>query len=1754
MIGNKKIATIMLSLLAVISCSTVENNKGVSNSNTLNKDNKNQNIEDVKIRYIHTQSVTSKKNDEIIKNYRDKNYKIDYTALYNESNFKLVGTDYMYAGEEINFSDKISDEVILVKAVAKNPQLVLTKEDKKFDNYTKNIEGKIKIEEKRDDQNNVISKTITYLDQNTVYVTIKDLTTGKEKEIMLNQPIKVLPKVEAKNNVRYNELKQGYDNNRIKYDVVTRNTNGYEDGQLYNISIDEETNEETKVKVDWNSYRGKDKYDDLDDLVGVKRVEVLTSTNGIDGDIKYLNVDFGTKLSDFKDDYTKLLTNLDKTGLKYSDDLSTINGGFNTDLVQKLKKYEKSTTGRDNLEFVTEILDKENKTVGKHKISRKILKDGVVIFEKVEDAYVSFPGTTIAIADSSFITASEELEKRMLRYEPKGLDSDKDINKENDPQNLKRPHGASVIGAAIDEVALGNSNFTRTLLNDNGRIFKALVLIGKTRDFTALGGTKDESRLLSLMESRIVALGNTLPYTFEPIFYDKYKQVVEKLKKHPSKDEEFKKLSEEEQEAKYKEYYNELFNLYEGVYAITEEEKLKATDLHFKTIALETPSGGLGTGKVGNYISQIIDEDKNVKVLNMSYGSSNDPSVEEYIGLRDMTLEQLQKAVDEYNTNPTFRVAVQTWLEQEEIENDSLIKEYYPGYLGIPSMLKYFKSRDKITVDDYKQLVTVRLLTLKRQLLKSEELVASNQDILFVVSQGNSRRNSGVTQVDLFSFDEDGNKVIFLDGLHKYNANLTSIPTYLNELEKEKAYNEGKEYKYNYSYRKNILGVVGLASTTVPGWARTNDERFTDEWTISTSDSKIYSKLNYYVKGLNVRYEELQAELNKAKENPKKYPKEYIDELKVQIESIENLIKMDTDPNGRPLKMAFTRPGMAKLWAVAAEGNYSYSKALTDEEKKYNTLNPDGIYDVLYSDNIATDPFIQGSSFSAPRVTAVSGVVGSKFPFMTSHQIKQTILTTATDDMFIKTVTENNKEKKIRVGIYGVDENIGWGILNKEKAYRGPARFVRALTKENNEEDFIADIPYGSYTFSNDIEGGFDKLLYSVSRNKITELEFTILWYLKDIPFELVMSDDFETNDKTKEVAKLLKQLNIDKTRIYTEMLPKVENYINSLSYEEKELFVDAGLVKKGQGTLELTGNNTYKDPTVIEEGTILFRGSSKSPFVIHKGAKLKLDMASTEKAKQLDDEDYVASIDANVINAGSLYSYSKSDRILQKYTPLGESSKTYIAAIAKLQIDELDLSETSKFRFDVFKKQGMTIFKNDTVYDEEDTINKKAETENLETNFDETVILQINKLKKSDLHKLSLGTKQYSTTIDLVVETKDIENDSEHVSVIAKLVRKNKVERPAETAEMIDSIRTSILTKLRTSTDTNEIATLNDNLTNLDWMTSDDEELLKGKTLANSLVLGFELVDLKNNVLKEKIETKGKESKFNIFASALSNIKVAIDKEDGEKFVSTNGTILGGTYSTKYTNTGIALNYTNSILFDYTLRLKEISKPLPNNLTDEERKEEVKRRSITQLQGNVYANNFGVSLFNKVDYKNFYLTSILNIDYLDKKVQRKINDRETVSSSSTDIIANVNLETGYTFDIKDRYHITPFVETNFVSYVRGEYYENNNFGYSSETEVFNKLNATIGAKFRFDITDKFNLGLMTKYTKYVTDPTLKDKATLTSYKFENNIKGITLEDNLFTYSVDGKYKVNSNLEINFSYIGRNLKNHTLTTGIRFEF
>jgi len=86
-----------------------------------------------------------------------------------------------------------------------------------------------------------------------------------------------------------------------------------------------------------------------------------------------------------------------------------------------------------------------------------------------------------------------------------------------------------------------------------------------------------------------------------------------------------------------------------------------------------------------------------------------------------------------------------------------------------------------------------------------------------------------------------------------------------------------------------------------------------------------------------------------------------------------------------------------------------------------------------------------GTSLAAPAVTGTAAMVWQAFPWMSASNVQQTILTTATD-----------------LGQPGVDAVYGWGLLNANKAVRGPGAFT---------DTFTAHVPSGSYAFANDIGG-----------------------------------------------------------------------------------------------------------------------------------------------------------------------------------------------------------------------------------------------------------------------------------------------------------------------------------------------------------------------------------------------------------------------------------------------------------------------------------------------------------------------------------------------------------------------------------------------------------------------------------------------------------------------------------------------------------
>lgn len=110
--------------------------------------------------------------------------------------------------------------------------------------------------------------------------------------------------------------------------------------------------------------------------------------------------------------------------------------------------------------------------------------------------------------------------------------------------------------------------------------------------------------------------------------------------------------------------------------------------------------------------------------------------------------------------------------------------------------------------------------------------------------------------------------------------------------------------------------------------------------------------------------------------------------------------------------------------------------AIACKDVKYNCLSAFFSYDV--PNPRATSPtnkFVTsyGTSFSAPQVSGGAALVKQMFPWFDASNIRQALLTTATD-----------------IGTPGIDDQTGWGLLNIGAAVRGPAQFAFG--------DFIADL------------------------------------------------------------------------------------------------------------------------------------------------------------------------------------------------------------------------------------------------------------------------------------------------------------------------------------------------------------------------------------------------------------------------------------------------------------------------------------------------------------------------------------------------------------------------------------------------------------------------------------------------------------------------------------------------------------------------
>ncbi len=116
--------------------------------------------------------------------------------------------------------------------------------------------------------------------------------------------------------------------------------------------------------------------------------------------------------------------------------------------------------------------------------------------------------------------------------------------------------------------------------------------------------------------------------------------------------------------------------------------------------------------------------------------------------------------------------------------------------------------------------------------------------------------------------------------------------------------------------------------------------------------------------------------------------------------------------------------GISAQWCIAAPGSNITSSVLEVGDNLQGTLVVDDNGNLRYEfegrEGIPAYADYSGTSMATPHVTGALGLLFERFPYLTGAQVRDVMLTTATD-----------------IGAPGVDDIYGWGLLNLEKAIEG---------------------------------------------------------------------------------------------------------------------------------------------------------------------------------------------------------------------------------------------------------------------------------------------------------------------------------------------------------------------------------------------------------------------------------------------------------------------------------------------------------------------------------------------------------------------------------------------------------------------------------------------------------------------------------------------------------------------------------------------
>ncbi|MBW9312217.1 autotransporter domain-containing protein [Fusobacterium nucleatum] len=609
-----------------------------------------------------------------------------------------------------------------------------------------------------------------------------------------------------------------------------------------------------------------------------------------------------------------------------------------------------------------------------------------------------------------------------------------------------------------------------------------------------------------------------------------------------------------------------------------------------------------------------------------------------------------------------------------------------------------------------------------------------------------------------------------------------------------------------------------------------------------------------------------------------------------------------------------------------------------------------------------------GSSYAAPRVTMAAALVYEKYPWMTNDQIRQTLFTT-TDKMELDKDPDdvNTTEVEARNVTRYPDSKYGWGMLNTERALKGPGAFMKYSKYNYDSSTFKADVP------------------------------------------------------------------------------------AMTTSYFDNDIFGDGGLLKRGFGTLHLTGNNTFSGGSIVRQGTLEIHQVHASPITIEVGGKL-------------------------VLNPKAIVGYNINDFSL---------------------IEDIDPQKITDSGIKI-RNYGTVAFKGTTAIIGGDYVGYNGSTTEVNFLSNVKVLGDIKYEPNTTVKILSNGYVTTQGSSNTVMEGKSVQGNIANVEtegmrtanvevqdgkVVATLSRQNPVEYIGEgaeassknVAENVEKVFQDLDKKVLSGTATKEELAMGATLQKMSTMGfTSATEMMSGEIYASAQALTFSQAQNVNRDLSNRLAGLDNFKNSNKDSEVWFSVLGSGGKLRRDGYASADTRVTGGQFGidTKFEGTttlGVALNYSYA------------------------------KANFNRYAGESKSNMVGVSFYGKQELPyGFYTAGRLGLSNISSKVERELltSTGETLTGKINhhDKMLSAYIEIGKKFG-----WFTPFIGYSQDYLRRGSFNESEaSWGIKADSKNYRATNFLVGARAEY-VADKYKL------QAYVTQAINTDKRDLT---YEGNFTG----------------------------------------------